>query len=73
MFRKIIRGIIVFIFYAGLIIYVLVYYLFSFFINLFVGTKMAKFISLIQKGLERYTENTTVKIIKQLEKMDLWP
>lgn len=72
MFRKVIREIAVFVFYTSLIIYVLIYYLFSFFIDCFMGTKIAKLIFLIQKGLERCAEDVTVKIIRRLEKKGMW-
>lgn len=72
MFRKIVREIAVFVFYSGLIIYLLIYYFLSFLINFFIGTKIAKLIFLIQKGLEKSTENVTVKIIRGLEKKDMW-
>jgi hypothetical protein len=72
MLRKIIRNIAVFVFYTGLVIYVLVYYLFDFLVDCFKGTKIARLIFLTQKGLEKCTENTTVKIIRKLEKRGMW-
>ena len=72
MFRKIVREIAVFVFYTGLIIYVLVYCLISFLIDCFMGTKIANLFFLIQKGLERCLEDVTVKIIRRLEKKGMW-
>ncbi len=72
MFRKIVREIAVFVFYTGLVIYVLIYYLFSFLVDFFIGTKIANLFFLIQKGLERCTEDITMKIIRRLEKRGMW-
>ena len=41
-------------------------------INSFPDTKIAKFIFLTQKRLERYTESITIKIIRKLEKGGMW-
>ena len=72
MLRRIIRKIAVFVFYTGLIIYVLMHCFLDLLINSFPDTKIAKFIFLTQKRLERYTESITIKIIRKLEKGGMW-
>jgi len=72
MLRRIIREIAVFVFYTSLIIYVFVYCFLNFLIDISIGTKIAKLIFLIQKGLERFMEEITVKIIRKLEKGGMW-
>lgn len=72
MFRRIVREIAVFVFYTGLVIYVLIYCLFSFLVDCFMGTKIANLIFLIQKGIERCTEYIVVKVIMRLEKKGMW-
>ncbi len=72
MFRKIIREIVMFVFYTGLIVYVLMHCFLGWLINCFPNTKIVKLISLIQNGLEKYTENTAIKIIRKLEKKGVW-
>ena len=72
MFRKIVREVSVFLGSIGLILYIVVWFLFDFLIEIFMGTKITKLIFLIQKGLEKYTEIVVTKIIKQLEKAGMW-
>ena len=72
MLRKIIRESILFIFSIGLVFYVLIWFLFDFLVDLFMGTKLTKLIFLAQKGLEKYTESFVVKVVELLERGNLW-
>jgi len=73
MFRKIVREIVLFIFSSCLILYYfLIYCLFDFFINLFMGTKTTKLLFLIQKNIDKIIEEVGVKIIEKLEKIGVW-
>jgi len=72
MFRKVIREIAVFLGFIGLLFYLLIWFLFDFLIEVFMGTKIAKLIFLIQKGIEKYTNIVVTRIVKSLEKGDMW-
>ncbi|MCK4805596.1 MAG: hypothetical protein KAS91_00190 [Candidatus Pacebacteria bacterium] len=72
MFRKFIREIALFIFSSCLIFYVLVYCLFDFFINLFMGTKTAKLLLLTRENMDRAIQSIGVFIIEKLEKKQMW-
>jgi len=72
MLRKIVREIVLFIFSSCLIFYFLIYCLFDFFINLFIGTKITNLLFLIQKNMDRVIVRVGVKIIEKLEKVGVW-
>jgi len=72
MFRKIVREVSVFLGFIGLLFYILVWFSFDFLIEVFMGTKITKLIFLIQKELEKYTSIAVTKIVKSLEKKDMW-
>lgn len=72
MFRKIMREIAIFLGFIGLLFYLLIWFLFDFLIEVFMGTKITRLIFLIQKGLEKYTNIAVTKIVESLEKGDIW-
>jgi len=72
MLRKIVREIVLFIFSSCLILYVVIYCLFDFFINLFIGTKITNLLFLIQKNMDKIIVGVGVKIIEKLEKIGVW-
>jgi len=72
MFKKVIREMAVFLGFIGLLFYLLIWFLFDFLIEVFIGTKITRLIFLIQKGLEKYTNITVTKIVKSLEKKGMW-
>jgi len=70
--RRIVREISLFVFSVGLIIYLLIYCFFSFLIDFFKETKIAKFIFLIQEGIDWLIQNVGVFIKEKLEKRNMW-
>ena len=66
------REVALFIFSSCLIFYVLIYCLFDFFIDLFIGTKIAKLLFLTKENMDRVIENTGAFIIEKLEKRNMW-
>jgi len=72
MIRKIIKEIALFIFSVGLIIYVFTYCFFSFLIDCFKETKIAKLIFFIQESIDWIIQSVGVFIIEKLEKKSMW-
>lgn len=66
------REIAIFLGFIGLLFYLLIWFLFDFLIEVFMGTKITRLIFLIQKGLEKYTNIAVTKIVESLEKGDIW-
>lgn len=72
MIKRIAREISLFVFSVGLIIYVLTYCFLNFLVDCFMGTKIAKSIFLIQKGIDWVIQGVGVYIIAKLEKKGVW-
>jgi len=71
--KKALKETILFIFDIGLILYyLLVCCFFDFLIEIFMGTRIAKLISFIQKNIDWLIQDIGVFIIEKLEKRNMW-